>query len=739
MKSALPQVRAAIPDGVSLNLMLDESLYVRASLQGVLREALIAACLTAAMILLFLGSWRSTVVVATSIPLSILVSIISLAALGQTINVMTLGGFALAVGILVDDATVTIENIHRNLAMGKPLLPAILDGADQIAMPALVSTLAICIVFTPVFFLGGVTGALFRPLAMAVIFAMLASYVLSRTLVPLMVRYLLPTEVAMYTQHHDHAHDMSPDVFWRVNAWFETHFDALRDWYRGVLAAALRHRRAVAIGTTGAVLASAVLLPFVGQDFFPRVDGGQFRIHVRAPAGTRLEQTEVVVADAEAAIRRVIPPHDLGVLLANIGVPSSSINLATGDNATIGPADAEILVSLSDDRDGVTADYITALRNDFRTRFPGVSFAFQPADIVNRILNLGLPAAIDVQVVGGKNVSGYDVLQRLAREMRAIPGAVDVRVQQVTNAPELFFAVDRTRASQAGLTQRDVAQSLLISLSSSGQTAPNFWLNPQSGVNYQVAVQTPQYRVSSIDALETTPVVAPGIAPQLFANLASMSRRSGVAVVDHYNVQPVYDVYAGAEGRDLGGVAHDVDRIIARVQQTLPPGASIVMRGQVSSMRDAFTGLGLGLAFAILLVYFLMVVNFQSWLDPFIIIMALPAALVGIVWTLFVTHTTLSVPSLMGAVMAMGVATANSILVVTFANSRRADGLSATEAALDAGATRLRPVLMTALAMIIGMLPMALGLGEGGEQNAPLGRAVIGGLLVATVATLVLV
>jgi multidrug efflux pump subunit AcrB len=746
VKAALPAVEAALPDGVKLNLMLDESLYVRAALNGVVREALIAALLTAAMILLFLGSWRSTIVVATSIPLSILVSIICLAALGQSLNVMTLGGFALAVGILVDDATVTIENIHRNLAMGKSLLQAVLDGADQIAVPAFVSTLAICIVFAPVFFLGGVTGSLFRPLAMAVIFSMLASYILSRTLVPLMVRYLLPAEMQMYRAHHgdpeerELAHGAAPmDVFWTVNRWFEVHFETLRSWYRGVLAAALRHRRAVAFGAAAAVVSAAVLLPFVGQDFFPRVDAGQFRIHVRAPAGTRLEQTEVVIADVERAIHEDIPPRDLGLILANVGVPASSINIATGDNATIGPADAEMLVSLSDGRSRPTAEYIAKLRDDFRDRFPGVSFAFEPADIVNRILNLGLPAALDVQVVAGRKVDGYALAQKLASAMRAVPGAVDVRLQQVVDAPELYFSVDRTRASELGLTQRDVAQSLLISLSSSGQTAPNFWLNPQNGVSYAVAVQTPQYRVASMNALETTPVIAPGAAPQIFGNLATAQRRAGLAVVDHYNVQRVYDVYAGAEGRDLGGVAHDVDQIVARLQRTLPPGTTIVLRGQVESMRDAFVGLGVGLAFAILLVYFLMVVNFQSWLDPFIIVMALPAALVGIVWMLFVTGTTFSVPSLMGAVMAMGVATANSILVVTFANSRRADGLSAMDAALDAGATRLRPVLMTAAAMIIGMLPMALGLGEGGEQNAPLGRAVIGGLLVATVATLVLV
>ena len=737
IKAALPSVEAALPDGVSLNLMLDESLFVRASLHGVLREAIIAALLTAAMILLFLGSWRSTLVVATSIPLSILVSIICLAALGQSINIMTLGGFALAVGILVDDATVTIESIHRNLAMGKSLMQAILDGADEIAVPAFVSSLAICIVFTPVFFLGGVTGALFQPLAMAVIFAMLASYVLSRTLVPLMVRYLLPAEQSMHAAHQ--SGEVAADIFWRLNQWFETHFDRLRSWYGAVLATALLHRRRVATGAVTAVLASLVMVPFVGQDFFPRVDAGQFRIHVRAAAGTRLEGTDAVIGRVERAIRDDVPPSDLGLILANVGVPVSSINLATGDNATISPADAELLVSLKNGRSRSTAEYMEILRRDFRQRFPGVTFSFQPADIVNRILNLGLPAAIDVQVVPGKGVDGYKVASAIADSIRHVAGAVDVRQQQVLNAPELLFTVDRTRASQLGLTQRDVAQSLLISLSSSGQTAPNYFLNPKNGVSYTVAVQTPEYRFTSLNDLKSTPVVASGVAPQLLGNLATESRRTGLAVVDHYNIQRVYDVYAGAEGRDLGGVARDIDRIVDQVRQTMPLGTTIEMRGQVESMRAAFTGLGFGLAFAILLVYFLMVVNFQSWLDPFIIIMALPAALVGIVWMLFVTHTPFSVPSLMGAVMAMGVATANSILVVTFANSRRADGLNAVDAALDAGKTRLRPVLMTALAMIIGMLPMALGLGEGGEQNAPLGRAVIGGLIIATVATLVLV
>ncbi|MEO7041321.1 MAG: efflux RND transporter permease subunit [Gemmatimonadaceae bacterium] len=737
IKAALPAVEAALPSGVSLNLLLDESLYVRASLHGVLREALIAALLTAAMILLFLGSWRSTLVVATSIPLSILVSIICLSALGQSLNIMTLGGFALAVGILVDDATVTIESIHRNLAMGKSLMQAILDGADEIAVPAFVSTLAICIVFTPVFFLGGVTGALFKPLAMAVIFAMLASYVLSRTLVPLMVHYLLPAEVSMYASHQSGA--AVSDIFWQVNRWFEKHFDRLRNSYTAALSSALVHRRKVAIGAIAAVITSLIMIPFVGQDFFPTVDAGQFRIHVRAAAGTRLEETDAIIAQVEHAIHEDIPASELSVILSNVGVPVSSINLSTGDNATISPADAELLVSLKDNHSRSTEEYMRELRSDFRTKFPGVVFSFQPADIVNRILNLGLPAAIDVQVVPGKGEDGFKIATILADSMRKVPGAVDVRQQQVMDAPELYFSVDRTRASQLGLTQRDVAQSLLISLSSSGQTAPNYFLNPQNGVSYSVAVQTPEYRFNSLNDLESTPVMAPGVTPQLLGNLATASRRTSLAVVDHYNIQRVYDVYAGTDGRDLGGVAHDIDRIVKNVQKTLPLGTTIVMRGQVESMRDAFKGLGFGLAFAILLVYFLMVVNFQSWLDPFIIIMALPAALVGIVWMLFVTHTAFSVPSLMGSVMAMGVATANSILVVTFANARRGDGLDAVSAALDAGKTRLRPVLMTALAMIIGMLPMALGLGEGGEQNAPLGRAVIGGLIIATIATLILV
>jgi len=738
VKEALPAVQAALPSAVSLNTLLDESLYVRASLNGVIREALIAACLTALMILLFLGSWRSTVVVATSIPLSILVSIICLSALGQTINVMTLGGFALAVGILVDDATVTIENIHRNMAMGKAIVPAILDGAEQIAVPAFVSTLSICIVFMPIFFLGGVAASLFRPLAMAVIFAMLASYALSRTLVPTMVRYLLAHEVHVYATVASGGSVHEHGIFWRVNHWFEGHFDEFREGYKRILERALAHRKTIALSAAALVLLTAVLVPFIGQDFFPTVDGGQLRVHVRAPAGTRLEQTEVVFSDIEREIQRVVPAHDLRLILSNIGLPASSINLATGDNATIGPADGEMLISLNEDRAHTTTEYIRRLRADLQTKFPGVTFSFQPADIVNQILNLGLAAPIDVQVTGGRK-ENYAVARRIAEQMRKIPGAADVRLQQVMNAPEFLFSVDRTRASQLGLTQRDVATSLLISLSSSGQTAPNFWLNPQNGVNYQVAVQTPQYRMGSLDALETTPVIAPGITPQLFGNLATSERRTGLAVVDHYNVQPVYDVYASAQGRDLGGVAADIDKILDHERATLPKGSTIVMRGQVSSMRSSFIGLGLGLAFAILLVYFLMVVNFQSWLDPFIIIMALPGALVGIVWMLFVTHTTFNVPSLMGAIMAMGVATANSILLVTFANDRRGDGLNAVEAALDAGVTRLRPVLMTALAMIIGMLPMALGLGEGGEQNAPLGRAVIGGLIVATFATLLFV
>jgi multidrug efflux pump subunit AcrB len=699
------------------------------------------------MILVFLGSWRSTIIVAVSIPLSVLCSIIGLWAVGETLNVMTLGGLALAVGILVDDATVAIENVHRNMELGKTLRQAIVDGSEQIAVPAFVSTLSICIVFLPIFALSGPAAALFRPLALSVIFAMAASYFLSRTLVPTMADHMLPAEAAAH-----HAHGMTvvggngagpaspPSLYRRIIVRFDRAFERFRVGYHALLAGAMEHRRAV-LGAAGAFVAlSMLLVPAIGQDFFPTVDGGQFQLHVRAPAGTRLEETELLFARVEQTIRRTIPPHDLQLMLDNIGLTTYGVALAVGSNATVGPADGDMLVQLSPEHQRSTWDYVRALRRELPAQFPGVTFFFQPADMVNQVLNLGLPAPIDVQVAGQNRVANYEVAQSLAREISRIPGAADVRVQQVMNAPELLFSVDRTKAQQIGLSQRDVSSDLLISLSSSGQTAPNFWLNPANGVQYAVSVMTPQYKMGSMEALANTPVAVAGQQqPQLFGNLATASRGVTPAVVNHYNVQPVFDVFASADRRDLGGVANAIDEVIAKARPHLPKGSQIVVRGQVQSMRSSFLGLGLGIVFAILLVYIILVVNFQSWLDPLIIIMALPGALAGIVWMLFITHTTFTVPSLMGAIMAMGVATANSVLLITFADDQRRAGRSAAEAAVDAGYARLRPVCMTALAMIIGMLPMALGLGEGGEQNAPLGRSVIGGLLVATVFTLVIV
>jgi multidrug efflux pump subunit AcrB len=707
----------------------------------------LAALLTAAMILLFLGSWRSTVIVAVSIPLSALASIICLWATGQTLNVMTLGGLALAVGILVDDATVAIENIHRNMEQGKVLRRAIVDGAEQIAVPAFVSTLSICIVFLPIFALSGPAGALFRPLAMAVVFAMAASYFLSRTLVPTMADYMLPGEAVIHAAAHAAGDaggqdaDENKSVFRRVVIRFETGFEKLRGGYHAILAWAMLNRRGVLMAAGGFVLVSLMLVPAIGEDFFPQVDGGQFQLHVRAPSGTRIEQTEILFAGVERTVRRLIPARDLQLVLDNIGLTSYGTNLAIGSNASVGPADGDMMVQLTADHKGSTWDYVRTLRRELPKEFPGVTFFFQPADMVNQVLNSGLPAPIDVQIVGHSDLN-YDVARKLASQIAHIPGAADVRVQQVMDAPEIRFDVDRVRAQQIGLSQRDVASDLLISLSSSGQVAPNFWVNPANGVQYNVNVMTPMYKMSTVDQLQGTPVSITGSAAapmQLFGNLSTQWRDVAPAVVNHYNVAPVFDVFASTDRRDLGGVASEVDKIIANAQKTLPRGTSLVMRGQVQSMRTSFTGLGLGILFAILLVYIILVVNFQSWLDPLIIIMALPGALAGIVWMLYVTHTTFTVPSLMGAIMAMGVATANSVLLITFADDQRAAGRNSTEAAIDAGFARLRPVCMTALAMIIGMLPMALGLGEGGEQNAPLGRSVIGGLLVATFFTLVVV
>ena len=737
VKEILPKIQATLPKELEIATLFDQSIFVKAAIDGVVREALIAAGLTALMILIFLGSWRSTVIVATSIPLSILTSLIILWFFGYTINIMTLGGLALAVGILVDDATVEIENIHRNLALGKPITRAILDGAQQIAVPAFVSTLAICIVFVPVVFLKGAVQFLFTPMALAVVLAMLTSYFLSRTLVPTMVQYLLASEVARYDEGGEQEEG---DVFWRVHGAFNRRFERMREKYRAGLEWALHHRRLV-LSEFAIVLGSAVLVvPLTGRDFFPLVDAGQFRLHVRAPAGTRLEETDQIFNAVEAAIGHIVPREETALVLHNIGLPLGGVNLAFSDSSTIGPADGEILVALKPGHRRSTFDYIRALRRELPQRFPDLVFFYQPADIVSQILNFGLPAPIDIQLVGQNRAANYALARRVAERIERVPGLTDVHVHQVVAAPALRINVDRVRAAQIGISQRDVANSLLASLASSSDQAPNFWLNPQNGVSYRVAVQTPQYRIDSVDALQREPIgAAGGSAQQLLANLATLERGSTVTVATHYNVQPVFDVFASVQDRDLGGAARDIRRILTDVEKDLPRGSSMIVRGQVESMTSAFIGLATGLLFAIVLVYALMVVNFQSWLDPFIIITALPGALSGIVWSLFLTQTTINVPSLMGAIMSIGVATANSILLVTFANDQRRAGQDALNAALLAGYTRLRPVLMTALAMIIGMLPMALGLGEGGEQNAPLARAVIGGLTFATFATLFVV
>ncbi|HKB25139.1 MAG TPA: efflux RND transporter permease subunit [Methylomirabilota bacterium] len=735
LKDLLPTIRAAAPPGLEVTELFDQSLFVRAAIAGVLTEGAIAAFLTGLMILLFLGSWRSTLIVTISIPLSILTSLAVLSALGETLNVMTLGGLALAVGILVDDATVEIENIHRNLGLGKRLLQAILDGAAQIATPAFVSTLSICIVFVPVVFLVGPAKYLFTPLAMAVVFAMLASYLLSRTLVPTLVRYLLASEAHDGGEHGGTA----PGVFDRIHDVFIRRFEALRAAYVRALEAALARRARVFVAFALVVASGLALLPFVGRDFFPAVDTGQFRLHVRAPAGTRIEETEQVFADVEAAIRRLIPRDEVQLVLDNIGQPQP-INLAFTDSVTIGPSDGEILVGLNPDRHQPTARWMKTLRETLPREFPGVTFFFQPPDIVSQILNFGLPAPIDVQVIGYNQKATHEIALGVAARMARIPGAVDVHLHQVVNTPSLLVNVDRSRAAELGLTQRDVANNVLVSLSSSAVVSPNYWSDPRTGINYPVVVQTPQNRIDSVNTLMNTSVTQGTVGQQqLLSNLATLERRETPAVISHSNVQPVFDVYANVQERDLGSVAAAVQKIVAELRPTLPPGHTIAVRGQVESMNSAFLRLGLGLIFAVALVYLLMVVNFQSWLDPFIIITALPGGFCGIVWMLFVTHTTFSVPALMGAIMSVGVATANSILMVSFANDQMGTGADARSAALAAGATRLRPVLMTALAMIIGMLPMSLGLGEGGEQNAPLGRAVIGGLSVATFATLFLV
>ncbi|MCE9576784.1 MAG: efflux RND transporter permease subunit [Deltaproteobacteria bacterium] len=736
IQDALPKALDRLPKEaqgqLQVKALFDQSVFVRAAIEGVVREALIAAGLTALMILMFLGSWRSTVIVVISIPLSILFSIFVLRALGQTLNVMTLGGMALAVGILVDDATVAIENIHRNMAQKKSFARAIVDGAQQIAVQSFVSTLCICIVFVPIGFLTGSARALFVPLAYAVVFAMLMSFLLSRTLVPTMVRYLLAGEAAA----HHAAPVARPPLARRLVASFDRGFARLRDGYGRYLAWALGNRGFTAIGFALFVAGSLAMLPLVGRDFFPSVDAGLIKLHVRLPPGTRLEESEKRIAAIEATIRGALPPGEIASMLDVMGTPTSGINLSLSEGVLISPADSDILLALAPEH-APTIEHVRTLRRVLHTAYPDATFFFLAPDISTQVLNFGLAAPIDVQIVGpvGSEDQTIAIAEEVARRVAKIHGAVDVHLAQVSKAPQLMVKVDRSSAALAGLTERDIASDMLVSLASSGQVSPSYWLDKR-GVQYAVSVQTPQYAIDSIEALGNTPISTGKGTPQTLGNVATVSRTSGPVNVTHYGVTRVYDVQANLDGVDLGSVADDVRAVIADVQAKAPKGVSLALKGQAESMDASFGGLERGILFAVLLVYLLLVVNFQSWLDPLVILMALPGALAGIVWMLFLSGTTLSVPALIGSIMCVGVATANSILVVSFANERRGQGANARDAALAAGMTRLRPVMMTALAMIIGMLPMALGLGEGGEQNAPLGRAVIGGLGMATLATL---
>jgi CzcA family heavy metal efflux pump len=737
VRANLPMIAAQLPPALQINPIADQSVFVRSAIGGVVREAVIAACLTAIMILIFLGNWRSTVIIAVSIPLSILCSLLAMSALGETINIMTLGGLALAVGILVDDATVEIENINRNLELGKEVEDAILTGAAEIAVPAFVSTISICIVFVPMFFLGGVARYLFVPLAEAVVFAMLASYFLSRTIVPTMAKYLLKGH------EHDRAEQAraSRNPFTRFQIAFEYYFEKLRNWYHGVLSLCMQ-RRAVFLLTIVAfwLVSLGVLYPWLGQDFFPSVDGGQFKLHVRAHTGTRIEDTARLCDQIEAVIRNEIPKSELGTIIDNIGLPYSGLNLSYSNSAPVGTGDADILVSLAE-KHRPTVEYTHALRDKLTTEFPGTEFYYLPTDMVSQILNFGLPAQIDIQIAGLQVARNREIAEQLMQQISTIPGTTDLRIQQPFNLPKWTVNVDRTRAQEVGYSQRDVANDLLTSLSGSFQTSPTFYLNPQNHVSYNIAVQTPQYDVNSLQQLENLPIAINGSTqqPQILGNLASIQRGAEPGTVSHYNAQPIIDIYGSVEGTDLASVATKIEKLVADGKSKLPRGSQVFLRGQIETMHSSFQGLVFGLLFSIVLVYALIVVNFQSWLDPFIVIAGLPGALAGIVWMLFLTGTHISVPALTGAIMCMGVATANSILVVTFAKEQMEAGLSASEAALTAGFTRFRPVIMTALAMIIGMVPMALGLGDGGEQNAPLGRAVIGGLLLATVGTLTFV
>jgi CzcA family heavy metal efflux pump len=732
VKALLPIIKNMMPDGLKLGTTGDQSIFVVAAIEGVIKEGIIAAALTGLMILIVLGSWRSTAIITLSIPLSILSSLAILSALGETINIMTLGGLALAVGILVDDATVAIENINWHLEQGKEVEQAILDGAHQIAIPALVSTLCICIVFVPMFFLGGVAQYLFSPMAEAVIFAMLASYLLSRTLVATMAKYLLKKH-----EINSNSHD-AQGRFARFHAVVEERYEQLVQYYHKRLAWVLENKSLFILIMLGFILLSiAVLKPWLGSDFFPSVDAGQIKLHVRAPTGTRVEETARLTDNIDSVIRQVIPPRELDNIVDNIGLPISGINLSYSNSAAIGPGDADILISLKSSHKP-SDYYISTLRKRLINEFPGVSFAFLPADIVNQILNFGLPSPINLQVMGWKIDKNREFADKLLNRLKYVTGIVDSRKQQASNYPTFQVRVNRSRARELGFSQFDVASSLLISLSGSFQTSPTFWLSPENGVSYPIVTQTPQYDMVTLQQLMNTPVANPvnRAEPQILGAMASISRDVSAAVVSHYNVQPTIDLFASFQDRDLGSIAKDIANIVSDMQKDVPKGSSVAIRGQIETQNQAFSGLYAGLVFSILLVYLLMVINFQSWTDPFIIITALPAALAGIVWMLFLTHTHLSVPALTGAIMCMGVATSNGILVISFARERLQEGLSPFAAALEAGTTRLRPVLMTASAMVIGMLPMALGLGEGGEQNAPLGRAVIGGLSFATIATL---
>ncbi len=727
IKKILPRVAATLPPQLQIKPLADQSIFVRASISGVIREAVIAACLTGLMILLFLGSWRSTLIIAISIPLSILTSIIVLSMLKETINIMTLGGLALAVGILVDDATVTIENIERFLEEGHELHQAILEGAAQISVPALVSTLCICIVFLPMFFLSGVAKYLFVPLAEAVVFAMLASYILSRTLVPTLAMYLLRPK-----QHGTRTRNPFV-IFQRA---FERGFERVRSYYEAILTTFVYRRFLFVPVFLGLCLSAMILVPFLGQDFFPTSDTGQFKMHVRMKTGSRIEEMARMCDLVDAAIRREVPKAEMGTIIDNIGLPYSQLNLSYSNSGQVGTADGDILVSLNE-KHHPTADYVRALRAKLPREFPGMTFYFLPADIVTQILNFGMPAPIDLQIVGNNIEGSRAFAQRILPQLERIPGAVDLHIHQLFDGPKLHIQVDRTKAAESGFTQIDLARSFLTSLSGSFQTEPTFWLNPKNGVSYSLVTQTPQYRIEKLQDLQNIPISGSAQKqPEILSDVADINREHELAVITHYDIRRTVDIYGSVQDTDLGSVGAGINKVMERNRKYLPRGTELTLRGQVQTMRDSFTGLLAGLVGAIVLVYLLIVVNFQSWLDPFIIITALPAALGGIVIFLFITHTTISVPALMGAIMCMGVATANSILVVSFAKEQLAKVGSPIEAALQAGSTRFRPVLMTALAMIIGMVPMALGLGEGGEQNAPLGRAVIGGLLCATVATL---